>query len=48
MKPAYGTHKAFKVSPQAGISNMPENVISHILEFLLIKEAVRTSILLRN
>lgn len=45
MERAHGT---YKVSPQAGISDMPDNVIGHILECLPKKEAVRTGILSKN
>ncbi|GKA84694.1 F-box/FBD/LRR-repeat protein-like protein [Tanacetum coccineum] len=48
MKRAHGTYKASKAATEDGINNMPENVISHILDCLPIKDAVRTSILSRN
>ncbi|KAK9051165.1 hypothetical protein SSX86_027791 [Deinandra increscens subsp. villosa] len=43
-----GTHKAPKFAPEDYISNMPDNVITHILNRLPIQEAVRTGTLSRN
>ncbi|KAK9051160.1 hypothetical protein SSX86_027786 [Deinandra increscens subsp. villosa] len=43
-----GTHKEPKFAPEDYISNMPDNVITHILNRLPIQEAVRTGTLSRN
>ncbi|KAK9078029.1 hypothetical protein SSX86_002086 [Deinandra increscens subsp. villosa] len=43
-----GTHKASKFEPQDFISNMPENVVTNIMDRLPLQDAVRTSKLSRN
>ncbi|KAM0047800.1 putative F-box-like domain superfamily protein [Helianthus debilis subsp. tardiflorus] len=40
-----GTHKASEFAPQDFISNMPDNVVTNILDRLRVRHAVRTSIL---
>ncbi|KAJ0445007.1 putative F-box domain, leucine-rich repeat domain superfamily, F-box-like domain superfamily [Helianthus annuus] len=42
------THKASKFAPQDFITNMPDNVVTNILDRLPLRDAVRTSILSRN
>ncbi|KAJ0445011.1 putative F-box domain, leucine-rich repeat domain superfamily, F-box-like domain superfamily [Helianthus annuus] len=48
MELVHGTHKASKSAPQDFISNMPDNVVTNILDRLPLRDAVRTSILSRN
>ncbi|KAJ0683215.1 putative F-box domain, FBD domain, leucine-rich repeat domain superfamily [Helianthus annuus] len=48
MELIHGTHKASKSAPQDFISNMPDNVVTNILDRLALRDAVRTSILSRN
>ncbi|XP_076927941.1 F-box/FBD/LRR-repeat protein At1g80470-like [Bidens hawaiensis] len=48
MKLVNRRRKASKIAPKDFISNMPDNVITHILDRLPIQDAVRTSILARN
>ncbi|XP_076884202.1 F-box/FBD/LRR-repeat protein At1g13570-like [Bidens hawaiensis] len=43
-----GTHKAPKLAREDLISNMPDDVLTNILDRLPIQDAVRTSILARN
>nr|GEX90426.1 hypothetical protein [Tanacetum cinerariifolium] len=45
MEQVHGTHKASKLEPGDIISNMPENVITNILDHLPLKDAVKTDIL---
>ncbi|KAF5762055.1 putative F-box domain, leucine-rich repeat domain superfamily, F-box-like domain superfamily [Helianthus annuus] len=48
MELIHGTHKASKFTPQDFITNMPDNVVTNILDRLPLRDAVRTSILARN
>ncbi|KAJ0837875.1 putative F-box domain, leucine-rich repeat domain superfamily, F-box-like domain superfamily [Helianthus annuus] len=48
MELIHGTHKASKFTPQDFISNMPDNVVTNILDRLPLRDAVRTSILARK
>ncbi|XP_076884208.1 F-box/FBD/LRR-repeat protein At1g13570-like [Bidens hawaiensis] len=44
----HGTHKAPKLASEDFISNMPNNVLTNILDRLPLQDAVRTSVLARN
>ncbi|KAF5762076.1 putative F-box domain, leucine-rich repeat domain superfamily, F-box-like domain superfamily [Helianthus annuus] len=48
MERIHGTLKASKFAPEDVISNMPNDVVTHILERLPLQDAVRTGILSRN
>ncbi|XP_021979104.1 F-box/FBD/LRR-repeat protein At1g13570-like [Helianthus annuus] len=48
MELIHGTHKASKSARQDFISNMPDNMVTNILDRLALRDAVRTSILSRN
>ncbi|KAJ0683212.1 putative F-box domain, FBD domain, leucine-rich repeat domain superfamily [Helianthus annuus] len=48
MELIHGTHKTSKFEPQDFITNMPDNVVTNILDRLPVQHAVRTSILSRN
>ncbi|MFS7889296.1 putative F-box domain, leucine-rich repeat domain superfamily, F-box-like domain superfamily [Helianthus anomalus] len=48
MELIHGTRKTSKFAPQDFISNMPDNVITNILDRLPLQDAVRTNVLSRN
>ncbi|XP_076927839.1 F-box/FBD/LRR-repeat protein At1g13570-like [Bidens hawaiensis] len=48
MELVHGTHKASKFTSEDFISNMPDNVVTSILDRLPLQDTVRTSILARN
>ncbi|KAJ0823141.1 putative F-box domain, FBD domain, leucine-rich repeat domain superfamily [Helianthus annuus] len=48
MELIHGTHKASKFEAQDFITNMPDNVVTNILDRLPVQHAVRTSILSRS
>ncbi|KAF5762048.1 putative F-box domain, leucine-rich repeat domain superfamily, F-box-like domain superfamily [Helianthus annuus] len=48
MELIHGTHKASKFASQDFITNLPDNVVTNILDRLLLRDAVRTSILSKS
>ncbi|KAJ0816825.1 putative F-box domain-containing protein [Helianthus annuus] len=48
MELIHGTRETSKFAPQDFISNMPDNVITNILDRLPLQDAVRTNVLSRN